>query len=537
MPTIAAVVARGLLEVGVAKLFGVPGGGSNLELIEAARRDGLDFVLAHQESAAAIMAAVTGELTGRPGACLATLGPGVASAANGIAYASLDRAPLLAFTDRYPEPLLAFTSHQRVDPAALLGSLVKGSRVLRPGAVSATLEAAVRLALSEPRGPVHLDLAADVAAAEAEARPLAWQPAPLVAPSADAAEAVARLLGEARRPALLAGLGLRDDADARALVAFAEALGAPVFTTYKAKGLIPEDHPLACGVVTGAPLEEALLAEADCLLAIGFDPVELIPRPWPYRVPVVRIDRAPLPTAAYPVVAELVGEPAEILEGLRRELKGSAWDPAALAGYRDEVRARLTAPAEGLAPHRVVETLEALAPPEATVTVDAGAHMFPLAHLWRAARPRHFLISNGLATMGFSLPAAIAAGLCRPGAPVLCFTGDGGLMMVVAELETVVRLGLPLVISVFNDQGLALIRTKQAQRGFSPYGVDYRGPDLGALARSFGIEAFTVTTERELAEDFRAALALGAPALLDIRIDPSGYRRVLEAIRGVPGPA
>lgn len=533
MPTVAEVVARGLRAAGVRRLFGVPGGGSNLELMEAARRAGLDFVLAHQESAAAIMAAVSGELTGCPGACLTTLGPGVTGAATGIAYAALDRAPLLVFTDRYPEPFLTFASHQRVDPAALLGSLVKWSATVRPETASATLERACRIALAEPRGPVHLDLAPDVAAAEAEARPLDWRPE-TVASSPGAGEAALRILRAASRPALLAGLGLRDDAEARALTAFAEALGAPVFTTYKAKGVIPEDHPLACGVFTGATLEETLLHEADCLVAVGFDTVELIPRPWPYRAPVVQVGRVPLTTAYYRPAAELVGEPVELLEALRRSAKASAWEPAALAGYRAEVRERLAVPVEGLAPHRVVETLEPLAPREATVTVDAGAHMFPLVHLWRASRPRHFLISNGLATMGFSLPAAIAAGLERPGVPVLCFTGDGGLMMVAAELETVVRLGLSLLIAVFNDQGLALIRAKQAQRGFDPFGVDYVGPDLGDLARSFGLAAFTAKTEGELAEAFRAALAARAPVLLDIRIDPSGYRQILEAIRGAP---
>lgn len=534
MATAAEVIARGLRGAGVARLFGLPGGGSNLELIEAGRRAGLDFVLTHQESAAAIMAAVTGELTGRPGACLTTLGPGVACAANGIAYAALDRAPVLLFADRYPEPVLAFASHQRVDAPALLGSLVKWSALLRREAVAATLERAGRIALAEPRGPVHLDLPPDVAAAEAEARPLDWRPEPASVPAPEALEACARILGEARRPALLAGLGLRREADTPVLTAFAEALAAPVFTTYKAKGLISEDHPLACGVVTGAAIEEALLGEADCLVLVGFDPVELIPRPWPYRAPVVQVGRVSLPTAYYPVAAELVGEPAGLLEALRPSLKASAWEPAALARYRDEVRDRLAVPTEGLAPHRVVETLEALAPPEATVTVDAGAHMFCLAHLWRARRPRRFLISNGLATMGFALPAAIAAGLEHPGGPVLCFTGDGGLLMVAAELETVARFGLPLVIAVFNDQGLALIRAKQAQRGFPPHGVDYVGPDLVALARGFGLAAFAVTREGELAEAFRAALAK-APALLDIRIDPSGYRAILEAIRGVPG--
>ena len=163
MPTVAQLLVEGLRHAGVARIFGVPGGGSNLELIEAARVQGLPFVLCHQEWAACIMAAVTGELTGRPGAALSTLGPGVTASATGLAYARLDRAPMIYLSDRHPEATLGFTTHQALDHGAHLGPVVKASLTLAPESASHWIAHAARLALAEPRGPVHLDLPADVA--------------------------------------------------------------------------------------------------------------------------------------------------------------------------------------------------------------------------------------------------------------------------------------------------------------------------------------------------------------------------------------
>jgi acetolactate synthase-1/2/3 large subunit len=167
-------------------------------------------------------------------------------------------------------------------------------------------------------------------------------------------------------------------------------------------------------------------------------------------------------------------------------------------------------------------------------TVDAGAHMFQTTTYWQALEPGELLISNGLATMGFALPAAIAAQLVHPDRRVVCFTGDGGLMMVAAELETVARLRLPIVIVVFNDEALSLIEVKQEQKGFEGVSMRYAGPDLRALARAFGLRAFTATDEATLNAALIGAQTAPGPALIDARIDPSGYRRMLEIVRGAP---
>jgi acetolactate synthase-1/2/3 large subunit len=546
VPTVAELIVEGLLRAEVPRIFGVPGGGSNLEVLEAARARGLPFVLCHQEWAACIMAAVSGELTGRPGAVLSTLGPGVTASATGLAHAQLDRSPLLYISDRHPAGVLAYATHQYVDHAAHLGPIVKGSVTVTPDSAGHWVAHAVQLALAEPRGPVHLDLPADVAGAPAVPVATTVTPPSVAAPDDALVERAAEMIRGAKRPLVIAGLGCRA-ADAKWLRAFCEALPAPVLTTYKAKGAIPDPHPLAMGIFTGGALEESLVRRADLIIAFGLDTVELIPRRWSYTAPVLSLARGPSTDprlraagggAYFSPALEVVGDLGTILEDLaprimRRDVKAD-WDVAEVDRIRRERAAALEVPVPGLAPHRVAQIARELTAAGSIATVDAGAHMFQTTAYWHALEPGELLISNGLATMGFALPAAIAAQLVHPGRRVICFTGDGGLMMVASELETVARLRLPIVIVVFNDAALSLIEVKQAQKGFAGVSMRYAGPDLLALGRAFGIRALAATDEPTLSRALIAAQTAPGPTLIDARIDPSGYRRMLEIVRGAP---
>jgi acetolactate synthase-1/2/3 large subunit len=545
MPTVADVIVTGLQEAGVPRLFGVPGGGSNLDLIEAARRRGLPFVLCHHEWAACIMAAVTGELTGRPGAALSALGPGVTASATGLAHAYLDRSPVVYLSDRHLGSTRSFTTHQRLDHGTVVAGLVKASMAVTAESAASDVARAVGLALREPRGPVHLDLPADVASETAASAPGEIAPSPGVAPGVAALDRAAEMIVGAVRPVVLAGLGCRG-ADSRWLRAFCEALPAPCLTTYKAKGAIPDPHPLALGVFTGGTLEEPVVRRADLIIAFGLDPVELIPRRWAYTAPVMSIARCP---SSHPGIRapggggyftpalEVVGDPGAILEELAPRVVGRAkvdWDVVEVDRWKRERERSLQVAVPGLAPHRVVQLARELTPAGAIATVDAGAHMFPATAYWQAVEVGELLISNGLATMGFALPAAIAAQLVHPGRRVICFTGDGGLMMAMAELETAARLEVPVVIIVFDDGALSLIQIKQAQRGFDGSSTRYTGLDLAAVARASGLTAFRADDERGFRSAFLSALAAPGPTLIDARIDPTGYRRTLEIVRGGP---
>ena len=540
MPTVADILIDGLCRAGVQRIFGVPGGGSNLELLEAARAAGLPFVLCHQESSACVMAAVTGELTGAPGAVLSTLGPGVSASATGLAHAFLDRSPLIYLSDRHPSAALAFTTHQAFDHAAFLTPIVKGSVTVTAESASHWIAHAAQLALKEPRGPVHLDLPADVASQAAVPFAASVLPTPVPQPSAADLDTAAAMIRRAKRPVVLVGLQCRGG-DAKWLRAFCEALPAPVLATYKAKGALPDPHPLALGIFTGGALEEPVVGRADLIITFGLDTVEMIPRRWSYDAPVLSLLRAPSGASAgggsYLTPAlELVGNLGLILEELAPRLREhhADWDVVEVDRLRRERQRALEIAVPGLAPHRIVQIAREYTPAGTIATADAGAHMFQAAEYWQAVSPGEFLISNGLATMGFALPAAIAAQLVYPERRVLCLTGDGGFMMVASELETMVRLRLPITVIVFNDAALSLIEVKQEQKGYAGASMRYLGPDLVALAKSFGVAARAAKDEAAFTGALVAAQGEAGPLLIDARIDPSGYRAMLEIVRGKP---
>jgi acetolactate synthase-1/2/3 large subunit len=515
---LADVVARGLAEAGTRVVYGMPGGGNNLELIGACERAGLRFVLAHGETAAAIMAGVDGELSGVPGACIVTRGPGIASALNGIAQAQLDRQPLLVVSDAVPSGERARISHQRLDQDALVAPAAKWSATLGMRGAAETVAAALRLASAPPPGPVHLSFSPDA--------PRADPPPPAAVEPGDRERARAiELLAASRAPLVAVGVGARHAA--APLRALLEGRGWPVLETYKARGIVGQHHPGFAGLLTGATIERAALEGADLIVAVGVDPVELIPAPWPYAAPVLALSEWPVDDGYLAPAVELVGPLPELLALVGEHLAAAARETPP----PDDESLRI--PTVGLAPHEVVEIARELAPPGTIATVDAGAHMLVAMPLWHVDEPGESLISSGLATMGFALPAAIAAAIARPGRHVVCLVGDGGLGMVLAELETVARLGLPIVVVVFDDAALSLIRIKQAPEGHGGEpAVRFRDVDYAAIGRAVGIPSERVEERDGLARALREALGRSGPSLIDAVVDPSGYPSVMQAVRG-----
>ena len=524
---LAAAVAGELARAGADVIFGVPGGGNNLELVGAAEAAGLRFVLGHGETATAIMAATYAEVSRRPTACLVTRGPGAASAVNGVAHALLDRQPMLVVSDTVSVAERARVSHQQLDQAAIFAAVSKWSGVVGAADPAATTRAALALARSPRPGPVHLDF--DPAARQSPA-------VPVVAPAlrGDEAAAAAMLAG-ARRPVVVVGVGARDATGAvRDLV---RGSGVPVLSTYKAAGTVPDSWPNAAGLLTGATAEAGLLHAADLILAVGVDAVELIPNPWPYSAPVLSVSDWEEDHPYLVAACELVGDTPGRLERLRAHLV-EEWPAESGPRARDELAARLGdggAAAPGrVGPYQVVRAARAASPPGTAATVDAGAHMLVAMPLWGAEAPGELLISSGLATMGFALPAAIAAALAVPGRRTVCLTGDGGLEMQLAELETAVRLRVPITIVVFNDSTLSLIAVKQRPAGHGGRNaVGYSDTDFAAIAGGFGMAAERVTTEDGVAAAVARSLAVEGPVLVDVRVDPSSYPHVLDVIRGV----
>ena len=521
-------LAATLYAHGVRAAFTVPGG-EVVTLLDALDRAGIAVHLARQETAAAIMAAGHAALTGAPGLLVTTLGPGLAQAVNGVADAAQERAPLLVISGAVDRATRARYTHQVIDHAALLRPLVKASFEVEAEGASATLARALTLALAAPMGPVHLDLAPGVAAMPATdaAVPPVRELRPGLAADDPAVGEVAARLAAAERPVILAGFeAARAGADVARL---AEALGAPVLTTYKAKGVIAEDHPLALGAAGLSPAADALLlpllARADLVLALGYDPIEMrlgwLDPADPARL--IEVTAAPADHGMHRAGLRLRADPAEAAAALARAAPRPRWPGGEPPAVRDALAARFAAP-RAWGPHAIVAELNAAAGADAIVIVDSGAHRILLSQIWRAARPMTLLQSAGFCTMAAALPLAIGAAIARPGARVLAVMGDGGLEMAAGELATLRDLGHPVTVVVFQDESLALIALKQAQAGLAPLATRLGRTDLAALARAFGGRGVTV----EDADALRATLAEAADwpgfTLIACRFDADDYR-------------
>jgi acetolactate synthase-1/2/3 large subunit len=536
--TVAAVIVDRLAGAGVVTLFGMPGGGSNMDVIEAAADRGLPFVLSHTETAGALMAAAQAEITCRPGACLATLGPGVASIVNGTAHAFLDRVPLVVLTDRLPGSGSDGFQHQRLDHRALLAPVTRWSATLAPDTADEALAAALAAAMGPPPGPVHLDCAADVSATPAGGGERAGT-TPAIGPSGGRPPVAAispdtdRMLKRARKPLVIAGLGVRSESESSALRLLCERHGIPALATYKASGVVAHDHRLFAGTFTNGIIEAPVIREADLIIAVGLDPVELLAREWKYSQPVIYCSADGGRQRHVQVSAELIGDITATLAELDARLPAaSEWRDADIRAHVKRQRVALKPRTGGFAPHRAIETLARALPADSRLTIDAGAHMVPAIGLWPARAPRQVLISNGLSTMGFALPAAIGAALLDRDKRTVALTGDGGLLMCAAELSTAAREKLKVLVVVFDDAALSLIKIKQDRRGYRPAGVEIGAIDWPALSAGMGVPGWRAANETELERCLAEAVACDGPALIAVRIDPCGYPDMLRAVRG-----
>jgi acetolactate synthase-1/2/3 large subunit len=457
----------------------------------------------------------------------------VSNAANGIANAALERAPVIMVADGFGAAEARYATHQLFDQRAMLAPVTRAALSAREQGAGRAAVAALEAALAAPAGPACVELAGDVARTACTHGARFLQPA---SPTPDPATLAAgrALLARASRPVVIAGLEATTPARAAATRALVEALGCPALVTYKAKGVIPDAHPLFGGVFTGGAAEAPLVAEADLIVLAGADPVEFIAQPWRYRAPV--LDLALWPRAPHYVAPAVSVTGAWELAALADDALHRPWP--GLAARREAWRAALdNGPSgnRGVSPSAIVRGVQAAcraAGADPRVAVDAGAHMFPCTSFWEAQRPGDLLISNGLATMGYALPAAIAAAWHDPARGAIAFTGDGGLLMALGELATAAALGVKLTVVVFNDAALSLIGIKTGGRDLPEDALAWPEVDFAAVMQGLGGRAWRVDGEAALAGAMAEALATPGPTLLDVRTDPSSYPRQIAALRG-----
>jgi len=536
MTRIADLVAQTLYAHGVRHAFGMPGG-EVVTLIDALEEAGIRFIVCRHETAAAMMAAGVSTVTGAPGLLVTTLGPGLANAVNGIVDASQEHVPLIVMSGVVERDIRGRYTHQILDQAALMKPLVKGTLEIEAQGAAGTTARALRLAMQGPMGPVFLQIAPDTAALEAPGHERAASPPEHLqaTPARDSAaiRSIAQRIGRAERPLILAGLeAVRDDAG-EALRRLMETANIPLITTYKAKGLVDETHPLALGGAGLSPLADGellpLVKSADLILLAGYDPIEMRAGwldPFPPGVDVIEISACPSDHGMH-VATTLVPTPPRgvleaVLETLDPDARGTSWPNGEPAAVRERLRSLFTAPSVW-GPHSVFEILQQALPADAIVTADSGAHRILLSQQMEIWRPFGLMQSAGFCTMGAAIPLAAGAKIARSDRPVVAVLGDGGLEMGLGELATLRDQMLPVIIIVLQDQSLGLIELKQKQAGLKRCGVTLGPSRFEDIAPALGGQGRRVRSREALDTALTAALGEDRFTVIVCDIQVSDY--------------
>jgi acetolactate synthase-1/2/3 large subunit len=528
--TTAELIVECLENEGVTHVFGIPGE-ENIRLVDALSRSSIEYVLTRHEQGASFMAEVYGRLTGHAGVCSATLGPGAINLLLGVADATTNSTPVLALSAQVGMRRSYKESHQGVDLVSMFAPVTKWSAlVATPGAVPEMVRKAFKLAQTERPGAVYLAVPEDVESADApaEATPLRVNVPRPDDPSAAQVARAADILRAARNPVVLAGHGAARTGATDAVRRFAETLGIPVATTFHGKGVMPDDHPLALGAVGFMRHDYVNFGfdQADVIVAAGyelqeFDPIRINPRG---DTKIIHIHRFPAEVDAHYDVA--VGLHADIGRCLDEIAAAVERDHPSTSGQQ-RIRELLAKEFDGgraddrfpMAPARVVADTRAALERDDIVLVDTGALKMWMARLYPTYEPNTCLISNGLSTMAWTLPGAIAAKIARPDANVLVATGDGSFLMNSQEIETALRVGTPIVILIWVDDAYGLISWKMDLEIGHNVDTRFNNPDFVAYAESFGAKGYRISSADELLPTLREALEANTVSVIACPVD------------------
>ncbi|MGX5734925.1 acetolactate synthase large subunit [Bosea thiooxidans] len=530
------LLVEALENEGVERVFGVPGE-ENLDVVESLRKSKIELVLTRHEQAAAFMAATHGRLTGKPGVCIATLGPGALNFSTGAAYAHLGAMPMILITGQKAIMSAKQARFQIVDVVASMRPLTKMTRqIVSPASIPSIVRDAFRVAMEERPGPVHLELPEDVAGEEIEDVPLI-PVHPLERPAAQAAalDRAAEMIRAAQRPLVMIGAAGNRPRLVEPLSDFVRKTGLPFFNTQMGKGAVTGGSNLYMGTAAlseGDYVHEAV-ALADLILAIGHDTVEkppfLMRSAGGPKVIHIGYQSATVEQVYHPD-AEVIGDIGATVSGLAERL-GKLPEQAKMLELRQRILAKINARAEEdrfpVTPQRLVHDVRAVMPEDGVVCLDNGMYKIWFARNYRTHVANTLLLDNALATMGAGLPSAMMAAMLHPGRRVMAVCGDGGFMMNSQEMETAVRLGLNLVVLILNDGAYGMIRWKQAVDKFPDYGMTFGNPDFVRYAEAYGAKGSRVTSAEALVPTLEAAFKGGGVHLVDCPIDYSENTRVL----------
>jgi acetolactate synthase-1/2/3 large subunit len=520
----------------------VPGGAA-LPILDVLADHGPTFITCRHETGAAFMAQAWGRITGKPGVVLTTSGPGLINAVCGVATATEDRDPLVIITGQVPRGKRCKQSHMNLDATSLFAPITKWSiEVEEPNSIPEIVVNAFRIAAKSRRGAVHISMPVDVSKSAVTAAPIqAIEPPQLGPASPEALERAAALMNGAKFPVILLGVSASQPAAAAAVRRLIRRHPLPVVSTFEAAGVVARDlvdrFVGRVGYVRNQP-GDLVLQKADVILTIGYDTVEYDPTDWhgSSTARIIHLDenQAGLDQAYQPAV-ELVGDIARNLDALSERLRLSAageWEEVAKAR---KVLLEEQAKGAGLSgkpvhPLRFIHDLRQTIGDDVTVTCDVGAHEIWMARYFFSYEPRHLLFSMGHQTMGVALPWAIGASLARPGEKVISVSGDGSFLMTCMELETAVRLRLPVVHVVWRDGSYDLIQLLQMRDYGRTFGATFTDPDFVKLGEAFGAAAFRIEEPAQIVPTLKKALAVASPALIEIPIDYRDNAQLVKAM-------
>ncbi|TMV09636.1 thiamine pyrophosphate-binding protein [Ruegeria sediminis] len=531
MPRAADLLARRLYEAGCRHAFGMPGG-EVLTLVDALEQAGIAFHLAKHENAAGFMAEGVHHRDGAPAILVATLGPGAMNGINVVANAFQDRVPMIVLTGCVDADEALTYTHQVMDHAQVYRSITKGTFRLTPDGADVIADKAVSLATQPRPGPVHVDVPISVADTRVAApKPRRLVPAAPNAPQGAGLELARRWLAEAERPFAIVGLDVLYDGSTSVLRAFLDHFGIPFVTTYKAKGVVPEDHPLCLGGAGLSPLADKhllpLVEKADLILCLGYDPIEMRTgwrEVWdPDRQRVIDIAAVANNHYMHQAGLNFVSDTGATLEALAKGiLARETWKGGEPQTVKDAL-SRAFPSDDDWGPAAVIAETRKAMPANTLATADSGAHRILLSQMWQCSEPRGLIQSTALCTMGCAVPMAIGLKLAEPDRPVISFSGDAGFLMVAGELSTAGEMGGNPIFLVFVDASLALIELKQRGRQMANKGVDFGRHDFAAIARAFGGHGHTVRNRTELHAALQEAMQADTFTVIAAEIERGGY--------------
>lgn len=532
MASLAQQLIKSFQALGVKHVFGIPGGPS-IPYLEAMRENGVEFVLVSNEQSAGMMADVSGRLTGIPGVCHATFGPGATNLATGVGGALLDRSPLIALTTEVKDADIGRKVQMNIDHQALYKPITKWTTRLSGDNFKETVRKAFSIAVSEVPGPVHIGLPSNIDGAELDSDSLVDtfdkgfipSPDPLLLKEAE------KVIKKAGKPILVIGLTALRLGLHQAIREFVNKNNIPVLVTPMAKGIISEDHPCYGGVIFHA--ESNIVAEiyrqADLVIGLGYDSIEFNYESWMPSVPLIHIDTEPVDiTSEYDVACDITGNLADSTAYLSTlTLPAYNWDWEQIKAAKKKVQQALRPPTDTFTPSDLLTVLREVMPAEGIITGDVGAHLHLLGQLWKAQEPYRLIMTNGWSTMGFGIPSAIGAKICKPQRPVACITGDGGFLMNCGELLTARRLGLNVVIIVLCDRNLSLIEVKQDWNKVAQYGTRLYEGEYFAADKFLGVPILKVHDDSEMKASLLKAFATTGPVIIEAVVDGSGYKNLI----------